>query len=184
MIWSCGVSFSCSPVLLCCLFGNSVFFPDFLFFSAFFFLCSLKDLGYPAGCCSFSRVPSFRLFPACTLKYPGHPPAVEVFHAFLPSTFFMFGLFLCVGYPSTYYPTPVKCTTTVPSLLCFVFRFDFVPGIFVSCFSVICLLVRAYYCSVPQGYEQRSNEKYLILNMICIYDTSDIIYNALAPTPR
>ena len=59
----------------------------------------------PPGCCSFSRVPSFRLFPVCTLKDICQPPAVEIFHAFLPSAFFMFGLFLCVEYllPATGY---------------------------------------------------------------------------------
>ena len=61
--------------------------------NVFRFLCSLKDLRRPPGCCSFSRVPSFHLFPVCTLKYLRHPQAVEIFRAFLPSPFFMFGFF-------------------------------------------------------------------------------------------
>ena len=89
-----------------------------------FFLCSLKDLRHPPGLCSFTRVPSFRLFPVCTLKDLGHYPAVDIFRAFVPSAFFHIWSLLCVEYllliPDTGY------TCSVPSFSRFFFRLVFV----------------------------------------------------------
>ena len=101
MIRSCGVSFSCSSNFHVVFLSNLFSFLLSLLFTRNFlgivFLCSLKDLRPSPGCCSFSRVPASRLFPACTLKDLHHPPAVEIVHAFLPSTILMFRPFSTLG---------------------------------------------------------------------------------------
>ena len=123
-----------------------------------FFVFAERSPPPPSGRCSFPRVPSSRLFNVCTLKHLSHPPAAEIFHAFLPSAFFMFGLFVCVEYL-----LPDTGHMCVPSFLrSFVFSdcFSFCFRIFVRlCFLVFSLLMRAYYL-VPQGQERWSNMIY------------------------
>ena len=84
------VSFSCSCLLLlCCLFVGflSLFLCCSLvtFWGSFSFLCSWKYLRHPPGCFLFSRVPSFRLFPVCTLKISASLGLLGIFtRSFLP----------------------------------------------------------------------------------------------------
>ena len=113
-----------------------VTFWGYIFFCALNHPPSLKDLRHPPGCCSFSRVPSFHLFPVCTLKGLRRPSAVGIFTpSFLPSflssflpLFFTFGLFLCVEY---LLPDTGLHVRSVPPFFC----------LFLGLFSSCCLSV-------------------------------------------
>ena len=136
MLWRCGISYSCLSVLPCCL--SSTPFSSLLSllfthnFLGVVLLCSLKDLRPRPPCCSFPRVPSSRLLPACTLKYLHHLPAVEIFHAFLPSTLLMFEYFSAL---STWYLIPDMYEKRS---FVFLFCFSFVLVFLFVFFWVLC----------------------------------------------
>ena len=146
-----------------------VTFWGYIFFCALNHPPSLKDLRHPPGCCSFSRVPSFHLFPVCTLKGLRRPSAVGIFTpSFLPSflssflpLFFTFGLFLCVEYllSDTGYMSVAFLRFFVCSWVCF-------RVVACLCFPVFCLLVRDYYTQSVRAM-----------------DKAKTIYNAPARTP-
>lgn len=78
----CYVVFS-SVIFLCCSLVTVS--------NEFLFVCSLKDIRHSPSCCALFTRAIICLFPICTRKDLRHPPAVEIFHVFLPFTFFMFG---------------------------------------------------------------------------------------------
>ena len=98
----------------------------------FFFWFAERSPSPPCGCCSFLRVPFFRLFPVCTLHTSANPRLLRLFaRSFLPLRSCLFSFSAC----STCYLIPVTCTgymySSFSSFFCFVFRFVF--ACFVSC---------------------------------------------------